>query len=1187
MPFFFSYALFFHAFLLSLLDILKPSLNNSFFMNKKITYITLLFSFCIALFSASLAPIQANDFISGDTTVVRTFRFDTTMRSGMYQFPTDTTKTYEKIIMLYSMRCKGANISNSSNPNIGCGEWDYNCYTYLVDSSQTDSLKVTSNDHYISNFTGTNFPYTTTPLYNYTQYVQTQTTYTSTISESTYQSGSGALSLTHPLSSAPLARTQYLWTAAELGAAGLTAGDITGMGIDLSSLGSTLDNLRIRMKATTQPVLNANSPEVSGMTQVYFLNTPFSSTGLYRFNFNSNFNWDGVSNVLLEFSYSNTSTGTSTVTNGNMTGFTSSMTTTAPDNYLEIDGGVAGITLPNTIGANISNQITIAFWCYGNPARLPANTSALEALNTANVRQLNIHLPWSDGSIYWDCGNDGTGFDRINKAATTQETEGQWNFWAFTKNATSGVMNIYLNGALWHTGTGKTKAISIDRMNLARSVANNFVYYGNMDEFSMWNTELGLSAVQDLMYNSIAASHPSYSNLQAYYNMDEGNGSTIGDASPNGNDGTMFAMTWRNRTGKDLFRNFLTSNERPNTTFVRGTYVIANTNSNVLDSTAIPSNAVIAYQVLNNSLSVIDTNFYWAAGGYTYTYDEFGVKLDSVLIPSTGSISVAQINYYDFRPSSIELINFITPYGLGLNMNGLIGKTWTFDVTDYAPILKGNKYMAMAGAPYQEDNDITFVFYEGTPMRNVNSLQQIWPNAVWKDASYGQILANTSFEPRDVQLSSNSSMFKIRSAISGHGQEGEFIPRNHTITLNGSTNYTRSVWNECAENPIYPQGGTWIYDRAGWCPGAVVSTREFEISSQVSSGQLINLEYSLPAASNFGTSNYRINNQLVSYGPMNFSLDAGVEYVKNPSNRVEFERFNPICNQPIVSVRNSGSTNLSSLTFTYGRVGGTMSTFNWTGNIASMNAGEITLPQPSWLSSNTNQFIVILSNPNGGTDQYGLNDTAITSFNYPVVYPDKIVFELKTNNNGSHSTYTLRDAAGTVLINKLALLANTIYRDTILLPSDCYTFRLADASDDGLSFWANTAQGTGYMRIKNANTGAILRTFNPDFGDNIYQQFTVNYTLPVTELENKIGSLNAYPNPASNLLTVEFSLAMYGKAQLQLLNMLGQVLMTQNIVASQAIEKTVMDVSQLEAGVYYVVLQSGEEKKVQRVMITK
>lgn len=1156
-------------------------------MNKTGTLLTFILAISIAFFSSLILPTQANDVFSGDTTVVRTFRFDTTMRAGMFDFPDDSTKTYEKIIMLYSMRCKNGLISNSSAPNQGCGEWDYNCYTYLIDSTQTDSLKQTSNDYFISNFTGTSFPYTTTPLYNYIQYTQQDVTYLSTISETTSQSGTGSLGLSHPFSASSIARTQYLWTAAELTAAGLTAGNITGLGLDLSSLGSSLNNLRIKIKATNQSVLNANSPELTGFTEVYFLNSTFSSTGAHRFNFYNNFNWNGTSNLIIEFSYSNAAAGTANDVNGNATGFASAMTTAGVDNYLEIDGGAAGVNLPNAVGANISNQITLAFWCYGNPARLPANTSVMEALDNNNARQLNIHLPWSDGSIYWDCGNDGTGYDRINKAAATSETEGQWNFWAFTKNAATGVMNIYLNGALWHTGTAKTKPINIDRMNFARSVNNNYVYYGYLDEFSMWNTDLNVAAVQNLMYNSITPSHPNYANLQAYYKFDEGTGSTINDASPYANHANMFSMTWRNRSGKDLFRNFVVSNDRPNTTFVNGVYNTSVQSINVLDSVSIPANTVIQYTVINNSIAPVDTNYYWAATGYTYLFDEMGVKLDSFLVSPTSTININQISYYDKRPMAIELINFITPYGLGLNLNGLIGKTWEFDVTDYAPILKGRKYMAMEAGKYQEDNDITFVYYEGTPTRKVRSLQQIWPCAVWRDAGSAAILNNTMFEPRNLELSPDAYMFKIRSAISGHGQEGEFIPRNHTITINGSTNLSRSVWTECATNPIYPQGGTWVYDRAGWCPGAAVDTKEFDVTAQVSPGQTISVDYSIPPATNYGTSNYRINNQLVSYDTMSFTNDAGIAYIKNPTNRVEYERFNPICNQPVVAIKNNGANTLNSVTITYGRVGGLMSTHNWTGTLAPLTAAEVILPQPNWLSSNTNQFIAVVSNPNGGTDQYGLNDTLINNFNYPVVYPDKLIFELRTNNNGSHTTYTLKDGNGTNVINKLGLLGNTTYLDTVNLPMDCYTFKLNDAGDDGLSWWANTAQGTGYMRIRNGYTGAIIRTFNPDFGDNIFQQFTVNYTLPVPELQEGIGSLNVFPNPAQNLLTAEFSIPVYSQARLQLLNMIGQVMISEDIVASQKVDKTILDVSTLAPGVYYVTLQAGNEKRVQKVVITR
>ncbi|MBK7752431.1 MAG: hypothetical protein IPI41_07430 [Flavobacteriales bacterium] len=88
------------------------------------------------------------------------------------------------------------------------------------------------------------------------------------------------------------------------------------------------------------------------------------------------------------------------------------------------------------------------------------NSTIFEAVDAQDRRILNVHLPWSDGRVYWDAGNDGGGFDRIDKATTPAEAEGQWNHWAFMKNTATGQMKIYLNGVLWHSGTGKTKPLS-------------------------------------------------------------------------------------------------------------------------------------------------------------------------------------------------------------------------------------------------------------------------------------------------------------------------------------------------------------------------------------------------------------------------------------------------------------------------------------------------------------------------------------------------------------------------------------------------------------------------------------------------------------------------------------------------------------------------------------------------------
>ena len=848
--------------------------------HRKFTFLLLLLSIVLNCNLLYAAP--------GDTTVVHTLRFDTNIRSGIFNFPNDPSKTYEKILMLYSMRCKGGHVSNQTSPNIGCGEWDYNCYTFIIDSSQTDSLWQTHSSHLISNFNGTVFPYTTQAVNSYVQYVQQQVNYTSVISENSATVGSMNIPLSQPLGmNSKVGRVQHLWTATELLASGLVAGDITGLRLNILNTASSLSNLRIKLKQTTQSVLDSENPELDGFSDVYFLSTPITIIGEHSFNFYNPFTWDGVSNILVEYSYTEPIATNFSSVSGHDAGSTMTLVNNLPDAYLKMDGGIQTMKVNQGVFPQISDKITIAFWCYGDPAKLPANTSILEASGSANSRQVNIHMPWSNSRIYWDCGGEGGGYDRIDQAATTEEIAGKWNFWAFTKNTGTGIMNIYKNGHLWASGSGKTKLINISKWLVGCASDGSNAYYGNIDELSIWKKDLDSAAINQMMWKDINSSHPDYSSLLAYYQFNEESGTLAHDSGPFGFHSTIINPGHRNFKGQDLHRNFTLHFERPNTTFVQGVYQIQTDSILILDSTLNIPSSVLGFTSINNNLTNTDTLYVWPAG-FTYIYDPNGVKLDSIYIASEDSLTISQFTYYQFRPMRIELINFITPYGKGLTINGLLGRTWTYDVTDYATVLKGARFLAMSDGAYQEDNDITFVFYEGTPPRNVKSISQIWPSGSWVSPSYNDIVTNRYFEPRFVKPSANTSQYKIRSAISGHGQEGEFIPRMHTITLNDTVKFIRQVWKACGDNPIYPQGGTWVYDRAGWCPGAVVDTKEYELTPFISQGQPMKLDYSLPANMNPGSSNYRVNNQLVSYGEANFTLDAAVDYIKTPSGRIEF-----------------------------------------------------------------------------------------------------------------------------------------------------------------------------------------------------------------------------------------------------------------------------------------------------------
>ena len=143
----------------------------------------------------------------------------------------------------------------------------------------------------------------------------------------------------------------------------------------------------------------------------------------------------------------------------------------------------------------------------------------------------------------------------------------------------------------------------------------------------------------------------------------------------------------------------------------------------------------------------------------------------------------SQLDYYLKSDTRYEILSFITPYGNGLDL-GPNGKTFTIDMSDYAPILKGEKLLTIEGVGNnQEELDLTFRFIEGTPAADVLEVKQLWPirgaSAVWSGYGFANIKADEVFEPRTLKLRDDAGTYKLRSVITGHGQNGEFTNQGH------------------------------------------------------------------------------------------------------------------------------------------------------------------------------------------------------------------------------------------------------------------------------------------------------------------------------------------------------------------------------------------------------------------------
>ena len=1174
----------------------KQHINKSLLVSIQHSIFKTIFTFLALLLLASNLMAQ----VPGDTIKVRTFHYGSNTRDTLAKFPS-ANLSYQKIIMKYNMRCKNGLVSNSTDRNLGCGEWDYSCNTYIVDSNKIEDALSLQPNYTITNFTGTTFPYTSIPVYDYYQFTQQKISLDSIQSDSLFSVQTGTIAFTNLLNTSQHSgKSQFIYTAAELTAAGLTAGPIQSINLQANN-SANANFLKVKIKHTQANNFNNGKAELNNLTQVFNSNYQFS-IGLNRIYFTTPFNWNGTDNILIEFSFTNTQKDSALSLLGSAD--TSIMGIYANNNIAANLANNGHIKLDTTLFSTIKNEFSIAFWAYGNAEQMPLSNSILYGTDANNNnRQLNIHLPHSSNNVYFDCGFAAGGYDRINKIATPQDQGGRWNHWTFTKNATSGTMKIYLNGNLWLEGSGKTKPITLLNLVLGKDNNLNNNFKGKVNDLAIWNKEINDSFIQQMMFVPLANLSKYTANLVSHYPLNEGLGQTVLERN-NNNNITGVNLGWTYDRGESLNRNFSQIEARPAIQFGRGTYFTKSELLTVRDSIVRSTNLINSYSITSNAgvkpmandaVNLVNSsnNLYHANYSklYNANIDSMPV-IDSFINTPQGTYVISNLNYYRRFPWYNEIMSFVTPYGIGLNL-GAYGKSWYFDVTDFAPILKGDKRIVMTqGGQNQEQNDIEFWFIVGTPTRDVLEFNQVWQGATRAgSASLTSINNQTRYAPFKVATLPNGKAFKLRSSITGHGAEGEFEANGgqifHEINVNGGAKeFTWTISKECAFNPVFPQGGTWVYDRQGWCPGEASLLKEHDLSQMVTAGDSVTIDYNAstpPVAS--GAYNYLIAHQLVTYGALNFTKDVRIVEVLQPSDKVEFSRQNPMCDNPRVVVQNTGSTPITQLSLSYGVNSGTKQNFNWNGTIPSLKYDTLVLPHfgSLWKSgiqpggSNTFNLEVVKVNGTNG-DDYALNNKYSSTFNLTELLPETFTFEFRTNNNPTENNFKLYDDWGTLIDSKDFTEANTLFTKSYTL-GGCYKLVVEDKGHDGVQWWANSAQGTGYIRIKRAN-GQIIKTFQPDFGGGFTYGFTAFWPMS-TEEESDFGShIQVYPNPSNGSFVLE------GKdlnlATITVTDILGNKL---QVPYQHQVQNIKFDATQLPAGMYLIVIENGDKKTTKRVLL--
>jgi len=480
------------------------------------------------------------------------------------------------------------------------------------------------------------------------------------------------------------------------------------------------------------------------------------------------------------------------------------------------------------------------------------------------------------------------------------------------------------------------------------------------------------------------------------------------------------------------------------------------------------------------------------------------------------------------EPLDYEIGRMLTPYG------GAFGKQWEFewtsDITDFSPVLRDSVEIDYLHGGYEPDTGrgwritIGFDVITGPPAGSVVSITKLYDG----EYPYGDSTRpmTASLPPATFTVAGGADHVRFVIWQTGHGGDdsgcGEFCDRYREILFDGRVADKKQIWKKCGDNPLYPQAGTWIYDRAGWCPGDLAEPDRYDFPVEPGSTHSIGLRmepYSFPGTE----SREAITAYLIQYRGPAAANDVAIDRIIVPSDDDSYSRLNPSCLGAVAVVRNLGSEPLRKLYIRYGSFGFDDRSFIWEGLLPFNATERVELPGEIPGRPGRNMYTVSLISPNGAADEYPEDNEMNLPFHAVPLHRSPLVFRLKTNAEASQNSYILRDAGGDVLAARApgSLRPDTVYADTFRLAPGCYELRLNDSAGDGLEFWYNVRGGRGTARLFDGG-GRMLKNFESDFGSSVSYGFRVTENLRLISPPATDPAIGVFPTRTLGVTTMDY-----------------------------------------------------------------
>ncbi|MBC8046843.1 MAG: choice-of-anchor J domain-containing protein [Fimbriimonadaceae bacterium] len=368
---------------------------------------------------------------------------------------------------------------------------------------------------------------------------------------------------------------------------------------------------------------------------------------------------------------------------------------------------------------------------------------------------------------------------------------------------------------------------------------------------------------------------------------------------------------------------------------------------------------------------------------------------------------------------------------------------------------------------------------------------------------------------------------------------------------------------------------------------------------------------------------------------VSYEYDAQCWEIISPAGTYCYDTFNPL-----VKIKNAGLVTITSLDINYSIDGGATSTYFWTGSLETGDYDEVSLPTIS-LPEGPHTISVNVSNPNGVTDEFADNNSQendfvvnVAGFALPLIqgfedaafpYAGYTVFNPDGLWAWERTTLAAKTGASSVYINTFNI-SDIGEVDELILPAYNMTglvsahldFDVANApysldedwadtlavyvsTDCGIT-WAQiykkykpdlgTAPATGSNFVPSSTqwrTESVSLT--PYVGDKLIVKFrstsnwenntfldNININSGTVDIED-ISAVNftVYPIPANEFINISYYIAQTNTVTAEIYNMLGELILSEELKGSAGNNTTTLPVNHLAAGQYTIKLISGDK----------